>query len=185
MLGAALVFLAVTCTLADLVVLPDGVRAWRTGAVGEEMTAAALATLPPSFVILHDRRKPRSRANIDHVVIGPTGVWVVETKDYGGSLSVRCGDLWIAGRRKTTFIDQAKGEAAAVSAALDGVLVMPILCVHRADFPLLGRPELGGVRIVRPRGLVDAISTAPAVLPADEVARLAALAERRLPPAAR
>lgn len=185
-LGASLVFLAVVWTIAALVVLPDGVRAWRTGAAGEEMTAAALATLPASaFVVLHDRRKPWSRANIDHVVIGPTGVWVVETKNYEGSLSVRDGELWIAGRRKTAFIDQVKGQAGAVSTVLGGVPVLPIICIHRADFPLLSRPELCGVRIVGPNGLLDAIRRSPVVLRPDEVANLARLADQCLPPAAR
>jgi hypothetical protein len=185
-LGASLVFLAVMWTIAALVVLPDGVRAWRTGAVGEEMTAAALATLPAgAFVVLHDRRKPRSRANIDHVVIGPTGVWVVETKNYAGSLSVRDGELWIAGRRKTAFIAQVKGQAAAASTVLGGVPVLPIICIHRADFPLLSRPELRGVRIVGPNGLLDAITRSPVVLRPDEVANLARLADQCLPLAAR
>ncbi len=185
-LGASLVFLAVVWTLGALVVLPDGVRAWRTGAVGEEMTAAALATLPAStFVVLHDRRKPGSRANIDHVVIGPTGVWVVETKNYPGSLSVRDDELWIAGRRKTAFIDQVKGQAGAVSTVLGGVPVLPIICVHRADFPLFSRPELRGVRIVGPNGLLDALTGSPVVLRPDEVAGLARLADQRLRAAAR
>lgn len=184
-LGASLVFLAVMWTIAALIVLPDGVRAWRTGAVGEEMTAAALATLPPEvFVVLHDRRKPKSRANIDHVVIGPTGVWVVETKNYAGSLSVHNDELWIAGRRKTAFIDQVKGQAAATSTVLGGVPVRPIICVHRADFPLLSRPELRGVRIVGPNGLLDAITRSPVVLRPDEVGGLARLADQRLHPAA-
>lgn len=183
-LGASLVFLAVIWTVSALVVLPDGVRAWRTGAVGEEMTAAALATLPSSeFVVLHDRRKPRSRANIDHVVIGPTGVWVVETKNYAGSISVHGNELWIAGRRKTAFVDQVKGQAGAVSTVLGDVPVLPIICVHRAEFPLLSRPELRGVRIVGPNGLLDAITRSPVVLRADEVAGLARLAEERLRPA--
>ena len=185
-LGASLVFLAVVWTIAALVVLPDGVRAWRTGAVGEEMTAAALATLPAgAFVVLHDRRKPGSRANIDHVVIGPTGAWVVETKNYAGSISVRGNELWIAGRRKTGFIDQVKGQAAAVSTVLGSVPVLPIICVHRADFSLLSRPELRGVRIVGPSGLLDAITGAPVVLRPDEVASLARLADQRLHAAAR
>jgi hypothetical protein len=185
-LGTSLVFLAVVWTIGALVVLPDGVRAWRTGAVGEEMTAAALAALPAgAFVVLHDRRKPRSRANIDHLVVGPTGVWVVETKNYGGSLAVRDGDLWIGGRRKTAFIDQVKSQAGAVSTALGGVPVLPIICVHRADFPLLGRAELRGVRIVGSHGLVEAISTAPIVLRPDEVTSLSRLADERLAPALR
>lgn len=49
---------------------------------------------------------------------------------------------------------------------------------------LLSRPEVRGVRIVGSHGLVDAISHAPLVLTPHEAARLVALAEQRLPPAA-
>jgi hypothetical protein len=185
LLGAVTIVLALLMTIVALYVPPDSVIAWRTGATGEELTASALATLPAGFVSLHDRRKPRSKANIDHLVIGPTGVWVVETKNYKGSLSVRDGDLWIAGRRKTAFIAQVKGQAAAVSGVLGGVPVLPIICIHRAEFPLLGRPELFDVRIVGPKGLIDAITKAPAVLGPGEVAGLARTADELLVPAAR
>lgn len=185
LLGAVTVILALLMTIVALYIPPDSVVAWRTGASGEEWTATVLSTLPVGFVALHDRQKPGSRANIDHVVVGPTGVWVVETKNYKGSLSVRDGDLWIAGRRKTSFIDQVKGQAGAVSDVLGGVPVQGIICVHRADFPLLSQPELRGVRVVGPNKLLDAITDGPLVLGTAEVATLARSADERLVPAAR
>ena len=60
---------------------PAGRRRWWRGAVGEKATACALDRLPARrWVVLHDLRIPGSRANIDHLVIGPKGVWVVDTK---------------------------------------------------------------------------------------------------------
>ncbi len=47
-----------------------------------------------------------SQANIDHVVIGPAGICVVETKRYTGKLIIRGGELYVAGRRQTKSIDQ-------------------------------------------------------------------------------
>ena len=177
-----LVVVALLSTVARLFVTPDGVRAWRTGAEGERRTAALLAGLPsPPFVVLHDRRKPRSTANIDHLVIGPTGVWVIETKSYAGELRVRGGELWIGGRRKTAFVDQVQGQADAVSQALDGEAVTPLICVHRAGFPLVTRPVVGGVRIVKPSHLVEVIERATSVLSDDDLAKLTSLAETRLP----
>ena len=41
------------------------------------------------WVVLHDLALPGSRANVDHLVIGPTGVWVVDTKAYRARLDVR------------------------------------------------------------------------------------------------
>ncbi len=184
LLGWSLVVIGIATAVIGLVGLPANVRAWRTGAAGEEQTAAVLDPLEADgYVVLHDRRMPGSRANLDHVVIGPTGVWVVETKSYEGALRVRGGELWIGGRRRPGFVDQARRAAAAVAAALDDVAVTPLLCVHRADFPLLSRPRLAGVAIVGPGRLARVIREGPAVLEPSEVERLADRAEARLRPA--
>src|SRR3954447_4192188 len=72
-------------------------QAWEAGVVGEERVASLLAQLPPGWRVLHDRRKaPGSPANIDHIVIGPTGVHVLDAKNWTGTLSfsdrgVMCG----------------------------------------------------------------------------------------------
>ena len=59
---------------------PDPER-WRLGAAGERTTAVLLDRLPArTWAVLHDRRVPGSRANLDHLVIGPSGVWVLDTK---------------------------------------------------------------------------------------------------------
>jgi hypothetical protein len=57
---------------------------WRKGAVGEALVAATLTELPDSFVIVNDISK--RFGNIDHVVIGPTGVYVVDAKNWTGSV---------------------------------------------------------------------------------------------------
>ena len=67
--------------------------AWDRGAAGEEATARALASLPPEWTVLHDVRWPgRRKANIDHVVIGPGGVFVIDSKYWSGTVSV-AGDV--------------------------------------------------------------------------------------------
>src|SRR4051794_40327228 len=49
---------------------PQSTRAWRTGSAGEERLARFFELeLPGGAVALHDRRIPRSRANIDHIVV--------------------------------------------------------------------------------------------------------------------
>ena len=81
---------------------PDPER-WRRGAAGEAATAELLARLPRRFVVLHDLRIPGGRANVDHLVIGPTGVWVVDSKSYGagcGSVEARCGPATTRCRRR-------------------------------------------------------------------------------------
>jgi nuclease-like protein len=70
--------------------------AWRRGAAGERRTARLLAPLERrGWVVLHDLAIPGSAANIDHVVIGPGGVLVVDSKQYRGRLDLdRYGMVW-------------------------------------------------------------------------------------------
>ena len=89
------------------------------------------------------------------------------------------------GRRRTKVIDQVTGQAGAVAVALGGVPVDGIICVHRAEFPLFGKPSVAGVPIVNGRGMVRQLTDAATVLTKDEVDRLARLADARLPPANR
>jgi Nuclease-related domain len=74
---------------------PDA-SAWRRGAAGERRTARLLGQLGwQGWVVLHDLAVPRSRANIDHVVIGPGGVFVIDSKQYRGRLQLDpTGRLW-------------------------------------------------------------------------------------------
>jgi hypothetical protein len=74
---------------------PDA-SAWRRGAAGERRTARLLGPLErQGWVVLHDLAVPRSRANIDHLVIGPGGVFVIDSKQYRGRLQLdRSGRLW-------------------------------------------------------------------------------------------
>ncbi len=39
--------------------------------------------------VLHDRRIPGSKANIDHIVVGPAGVFAIDTKRYTGKIERR------------------------------------------------------------------------------------------------
>ena len=169
--------------ILSALVLPNSIVAWRTGALGEERTAELLRPLEAQgFRVIHDRRMPRSKANIDHIVIGPPGVFVVETKNYGGKLRVRHGEVWVAGRRKTAIVAQAQREAAAVAAVVSPLPVTPLLCVHRADLGWF-KAEVAGVRIVGPKEMVNLLRKAPVQLTPDEVAHLATDIDRSLAPA--
>lgn len=79
-------------------------RTWSSGAEGEEKVAEALSSLKDCNVY-HDIVLPGERTNIDHVVLAPSGVFVVETKNHKGA--VRCvGDSWElekVGRRGTPY----------------------------------------------------------------------------------
>ena len=63
---------------------PQHERAWAVGAHGEERVAMRLEKhlADSGAVLLHDRRVPNSRANIDHLAIGPGGATVIDAKNY-------------------------------------------------------------------------------------------------------
>jgi hypothetical protein len=174
-----------------LFVTPNDVTAWATGADGEARTARFLEPLrAEGFRLLHDRRIPGSRANIDHIVIGPPGVYVVETKSFGGQLKVRGNEVYVAGRRNRAMLEEAKREALAVQVALApeletlGISVVPVICVHRASLPWFGA-QAAGVRIVSGKDLVKRLRKADARLTPEAVERLASAAASRLQSAIR
>jgi len=68
--------------------LTADIISYRKGAEGEHLTAETLVSLPASYVVLHDVTHPSINGNIDHVVIGPTGVFALETKDWHGMVSL-------------------------------------------------------------------------------------------------
>lgn len=75
---------------------PQSTKAWDVGAVGEERVGTRLNELASeSLRVLHDRRIPGSRANIDHIAVAATGVYVIDPKRYRGrpSLKVQGGLL--------------------------------------------------------------------------------------------
>jgi hypothetical protein len=89
--------------------------AWRKGAEGERIVGSALDALCGGGVasVLHDRKIPGSRANIDHIVVAPTGVFAVDAKRYSGRLEVRARgrEIWIKGRNRSRLLEQGNRQA--------------------------------------------------------------------------
>ncbi len=64
--------------------------AWRRGARGERRTARRLRKLVQAgWTVLHDLAIPGSRANGDHLLIGPPGVFLVDSKAWHGTITMR------------------------------------------------------------------------------------------------
>ncbi len=113
--------------LGDLLVrfqdAPASETAWDTGAAGEEALALHLEKTCPDVIVLHDRRIPGRRTNLDHLAIAPSGVFVIDAKRYKGKIEVRKpsrGDpcLFIAGRNKTKLVEGLARQREAVLTAL-------------------------------------------------------------------
>lgn len=83
--------------------------------------------------ILHDRRLPSSPADIDHLLVGPPGVVVADSKSYPGRIKVcEDGQVLVGGRPRDLEIDKVVGFARAVENAtwqrFPGTPVIPLIC---------------------------------------------------------
>ena len=77
--------------------------AFRKGAEGEGLTADDLSNLPDTYSVFHDLTHPSIGGNIDHVVVGPTGVFALETKNWKGHVSLSGpGILTVDGKHDNT-----------------------------------------------------------------------------------
>ena len=146
---------------------PEAV-AWRRGAVGERRTAHLMAPLGRhGWAVLHDLAVPGSHANLDHLVIGPGGVFVIDSKQYRGRLQLDpSGRLW-HGRYP---LAPALG---AVSFEADQAAQVP-----------WGKVITQGVRVVSARRLPSMLRQLPAVLGPERVADVASQARIRFRAAA-
>jgi hypothetical protein len=78
------------------------------------------------IAVLHDRRVPGSRANVDHIVISQAGIFVIDTKRYRGRVEQRdVGGffrsdvrLYVGGRDRTKLVAGMKPQVDAVRRAL-------------------------------------------------------------------
>jgi hypothetical protein len=59
----------------------------------------------------HDLAIAGSAANVDHLVVGPTGVFVIDSKRYRGHLHYAAGRLWHGQRRLDRTLDTLWWEA--------------------------------------------------------------------------
>src|ERR1019366_9258059 len=89
--------------------------AWDIGALGEERLGKGLDRLASDTLrLLHDRRIPRSKANIDHLAVTTSGVYVIDAKKYrgrphlkieGGLFRPRLERLLVGSRDCTKLVD--------------------------------------------------------------------------------
>ncbi len=173
---------------------PQSTRSWQTGAVGEERVGHRLNELATdSLRVLHDRRIPGSRANIDHLAVTPNGVFVIDPKRYagrphlrveGGLFRPRVEKLMVGSRNCTKLVDGAVRQVELVQSLVgDQAPVRGVLCFVESDWPLLGGSfATRGVDVLWPRKLYPKLQ-AEGPLDIGTIASLHATLARALPPA--
>jgi hypothetical protein len=118
---------------------------------------------------------PGSRANLDHLVIGPGGVFAIDSKQYQGRLQLDAvGKLWHGRYPLAPAVRAASWEADQAAQVLPdpGVAVVPIVAVHGAQLPW-GKVVTDGVPILSARRMPSMLRKLPVVLGPERVAWLA------------
>ena len=118
-------------TASSAVATRNGTRRWGKGARGRRRLARTLAKLTdPAWVVLHDVVVPGTLANIDHLVVGPPGVVVIDTRNFGGErVWVHEGKMSVGGE-SIDFLPRVRAEAAAVKDLLgSGPFQAPVTSV--------------------------------------------------------
>jgi Nuclease-related domain len=158
-------------------------RAWQRGSHGERQTARLLDRLGrDGYVVFHDLAMPDSPANVDHLVLGPSGVFVIDTKLWTGSVHQSSdGFIWHNHYRLDRTLATIRWQAETLGRLL-GVPVAPLVCVHDA------RIQHGGLRgqgvAIVPATLLRSALGYEQVLSEADVELYAATARMRLRPAA-
>ena len=164
---------------------PQSTRAWARGSQGERVLAEALTELE-GVRVLNDRRVPGTRGNIDHIVIAPAGVFVVDAKRYEGTIRIRdVGGffkrdqrLYVGRRDCSKLADDMAWQVEAVERSLRSVNadaippITPVLCFVQGDWPLLSPPDsYRGVRLEGTRSIKKLVANGQ-VLDIAEIDRL-------------
>jgi hypothetical protein len=141
--------------------------AWRRGARGERRTARALRKLVrQGWTVLHDVAVPGSRANGDHLLIGPPGVFLVDSKAWHGHITQAAdGSAWHNGHPLEQTLATVRWEAQQLAGAI-GAPVLPLLCVHDTRIPW-DEIYIDSVPMLTPTKLLALLRSLPAHM--DEV----------------
>lgn len=153
------------------------VESFYKGARGEEKVCGILKTLPPEYHVFNDFIA--GRHHVDHVVVGPGGVFAIETKCWRGKVTVEDGHILLDGQLPDSPpLDQAIREAALVKGALAKAgwngFVTPVLTFASDTFDAR-RAEIKGAVVINSSELRKSFESDRVVISQQELDRLVAI----------
>lgn len=130
--------------------------------------------------VLHGVPVGRSGREIDHIVIGPPGLFLVDSRRHDELVTATAAAVFM-GRRRTRYAEIARDEAEQAARLLSAVVtrsvpVTPLIAVVGAPVTVRGRPC--GVTVLRADRLVDWLATQPPRYPDEIVLKLFTIARR-------
>ena len=171
--------------LARLLRVHTDERAWRIGADGEEKVAAQLAKLvkrDPRWRVLHAVPVGENGSDIDHVVIGPAGVFTLNAKHHPGAKIWVAGTTFMVNGQRQPYLRNSRHEAARAAKLLTAASGMPVdavgvvVPVGAQDIVIKAAPE--GAHVVYRRALAKWLQRRPELLEQVVVDRIFEAARR-------
>lgn len=150
---------------------PRELRHILADALAEEATARTLHDLGIGYTVWHDVSTGSPDEKLDHIVLGPTGLYAMLSEDYGGAVSAKRGELVgdaVSGARPVHDLGQrAKviarecrvkftalvivlpdDELAGPLVSLGSVRGAPAVAVRQSTLPMLLRDGIPGARVI-------------------------------------
>jgi hypothetical protein len=146
-------------------------KVWGPDATGQRVVGEMLdALVAHGMIVLHDVRLPSERNKIDHVVIAPSGIHVIDSKHFpgdrvevrrGGRFLANSARLHVGGRDSTQVVEHMGHQVRKIYAFTNDLpsaaemTVTPIVCFVDANWRWpRHRLGLGSVEILWPKALM-------------------------------
>lgn len=160
-------------------------RAWRLGAKGEALVGKQLSKLGPEWRALHSVPIGNRGSDIDHVVMGPGGVYTINAKNHPHKeVWVHGNNIFVSGTR-VHYARNSRYEADRAHRILSEAVGFPVpvvgliafIGVHEG-FTVKAQPKDGRVHVLIRRRLADWLSRRGTVLYPDQLAAIYEVARR-------
>jgi hypothetical protein len=155
----------------------DDARSWYLGALGERRVGKLLTQLGPEWAVLNSVPVGSSTSDIDHIVIGPGGVFTINTKNHSGAT------VWVRGRglmvngQKQRYLAHTTHEAERAAKKLSQATgirvpvtgVLAFVGLKKLDIREAPHAEGIGIALWHERELVKRLTNSPRVLDQQQV----------------
>lgn len=153
---------------------------WYQGALGEISVGQVLERLGPEWTVLHAVPVGTGVSDIDHVLIGPAGVFTLNTKNHTGQAVWVAGrTLMVAGKKQRHLYNaahEASRAAALLSRRMGGPVPVTAVVVILAPKSLTVRASPEGAVVLTPTRLLGWLAALPRILGPRQVGMLSAVA---------
>jgi len=153
----------------------------------EPQTARALESLNgQGYLLMHDRHWPGTRSsNLDHIAVGPGGVFIIDTKCWRGPIRIVNGSLFNDDECMDEEVDKVRRQVEALEGVLSEVGLAPLEVVPVMAFAgrAVVRQSIGRVHLVSPPTLQQLVVGRGGRLDGTQIDAVVQTLERECPPA--